>query len=380
MRLSPAEPVRSGAATRIVLVTPGLAGADGISAVSRLYLQILAARAARAGIPIETWSLNDTGTPEGIPAGVRVRHADRSVLKFLAFGVRATAWRRGALVVVLHVGLLPALAPLLWRGVRLVPVLHGIEAWVHVRRRTAWMLRYAWRAIAVSAETRRRFIAANSGLSAMDVRVCHSALAGPGVEPSAADVDSVRRLTEGRPCAVIVGRLAARERYKGHDALLDAWPLVVAAVPDARLLVVGEGDDAARLRARAADLCAPGSVVFAGRLTDAQVEAVYREARFLAMPSTGEGLGLVYLEAMRAGRPCLASPGAAEEVVVHGENGVIVLQHDRAALVAWIVRLFQDHAWRDGLGREARRTVTERFTVAHLDRRLGEALGCTEMV
>ena len=140
------------------------------------------------------------------------------------------------------------------------------------------------------------------------------------------------------PYGLIVGRMSARERYKGHDALIEAWPLVRRAIPGARLVIAGDGDDASRLREKAAT----DSVTFLGRVDGARLAALYRDATFFVMPSTEEGFGLVYLEAMRASTPCIAARGAAEEIITDGRDGLIVDAGDRDALVAAMVRLFVD--------------------------------------
>ena len=69
------------------------------------------------------------------------------------------------------------------------------------------------------------------------------------------------------PVALIVGRMSSRERYKGHDAVLDAWPLIRTAVPDAKLVIVGTGDDERRLRRRVDKERLP-AIEFRGRLSD----------------------------------------------------------------------------------------------------------------
>jgi phosphatidylinositol alpha-1,6-mannosyltransferase len=147
----------------------------------------------------------------------------------------------------------------------------------------------------------------------------------------AVDAALLRRLGHG--FLLIVGRMAASERYKGHDQLLDVLP----RLPDARLVVVGDGDDRPRLAARAADLGLDRRVTFTGFVSEATLAELYRRAAVFVMPSMGEGFGLVYLEAMRAGTPCIGARGsAAEEVVADGETGRLVAQSDPAELAAAI--------------------------------------------
>jgi glycosyltransferase involved in cell wall biosynthesis len=167
------------------------------------------------------------------------------------------------------------------------------------------------------------------------------------------------------PYALIVGRMNSRERYKGHDTLIDVWPAVRRAVPDARLVIAGEGDDLGRLRAKAGD-----GIEFAGRVEEPRLAALYRDATFFVMPSTEEGFGLVYLEAMRASTPCIAARGAAEEIINDGRDGLIIDAHDRDALVAAMIRLFVDPGTRARLAKAAVERADGEFGQEALGRRV----------
>ncbi len=355
------------AADRFILLTTGIRGADGLSTLSRQYLHALAALARQRGAALEVWSLGDAGSDAEMPSDVRVRAASGSHWRFVWLALRAGRVSRGSLVVVLHAHLLPVALPLMARGVRVVAVLIGVEVWGTLRPLVRLGLRGAWRVLSISGATRDRFKSAHPEFGNLPVTVCE-----PSVPPESPAGAEGSGLVVAGGYALIVGRMSAGERYKGHDVLLDVWPRVRAAVPTAELLVVGTGDDAERLRGKAGD-----GVRFAGGLLASQLAAAYRDAAFFAMPSSGEGFGLVYLEAMRAGKACLAAPGAAEEILRDGVSGVIVDPSDRDGLVDALVRLFRDRAWRERLGGAGRRIVEERFTEAHMIKRLQVGLGLT---
>jgi phosphatidylinositol alpha-1,6-mannosyltransferase len=168
--------------------------------------------------------------------------------------------------------------------------------------------------------------------------------------------------------------MSSEERYKGHDELLQAWSRVRAAVPGARLVVVGGGDDEARLSAKAKALGLDAAVRFEGRVDDARLASLYRDASCFVMPSRDEGFGLVFLEAMRAGTPCIAARGAAEEIIEDGVSGLIVNSADPEALGSAVIRLLRDRALRDALGLTAARRVAERFEAPHFAARLLQLL------
>jgi phosphatidylinositol alpha-1,6-mannosyltransferase len=176
---------------------------------------------------------------------------------------------------------------------------------------------------------------------------------------------------------IVVGRMSSAERYKGHDALIDAWPYVLIQVPDARLVCVGEGDDVDRLRARAAML--PNhSVSFPGFLTTDALARAYSEASVFAMPSRGEGFGLVYLEAMSHGLPCIGSRhDAAGDVILDGETGYLVDQSDAAEVAARLTSLLLQPATREAMGARAQAHVADHFTFDHFAERLYSILDRT---
>lgn len=356
--------------TRILVLTPGIGGTDGVSEVTRQYVSALVRRPGLPGDSLEIWSLSDDGRPAWLPPEVGFRTAGRSRLAFASFALRATEVDEDTLVLVMHVHLLAVVLPLTGRGARLVAVLYGIEAWKPLRRLERAGLRKAGRIAAISQCTIDGFRRANPDLAGLSIDVCP-----PGVPPAAVAAGPV---TPG-PFALIVGRMASAERYKGHDALIELWPRVCEAVPDAKLLVVGTGDDAARLREKADRLGLSGRVVFAGRVAGEVLASLYRDADFFVMPSAGEGFGLVYLEAMRAGKPCIASHGAAEEVVDDGVDGLIVDGGDREALEAAIVRLFVDRDLRGRLGAAATEKVRTRFSAERFERCVRDTLGLGEV-
>jgi phosphatidyl-myo-inositol dimannoside synthase len=184
----------------------------------------------------------------------------------------------------------------------------------------------------------------------------------------------------GALSVLIVGRMHDAERYKGHDELVACWPAVVARVPSAQLVIAGLGNDRARLEAKAREAGVASSVIFCGFVPGSVMPALWARVALLAMPSAREGFGLVYLEAMRAGRPCVGSTAdAAGDVIVDGETGVLVDRDDPVALGTALSALLVDAGRRDAMGAAGRRRYLAEFTADHfaarfraiLDRPLG---------
>ncbi|MFE0737560.1 glycosyltransferase [Streptomyces sp. NPDC058855] len=180
-------------------------------------------------------------------------------------------------------------------------------------------------------------------------------------------VDVARFASDGpprnpAPTVVCVGRLC---RQKGQDVLLAAWPAVLADVPTARLVLVGDGPDGDRLRAAAGP-----SVRFTGAVDD--TAPWYRAADVVVLPSRWEGMALAPLEAMASGRPVVVGDvdGARESLPPAHAPLCLVPPEDPAALAAALGRLLGRPELRERLGREAREHVLSSFDV----RRTGAAV------
>jgi phosphatidylinositol alpha-1,6-mannosyltransferase len=222
--------------------------------------------------------------------------------------------------------------------------------------------------MANSAHTARRFRGANPDLSARPIEVCHL-----GVDPAGGASGAPGSPITSDPFALIVGRLAHSERYKGHDLLIDLWPRVEREVPGARLVVAGDGDDRARLEGRAAGL--GDRVRFLGHVPGERLASLYRECAFFVMPSREEGFGLVFLEAMRAGKACIGGTGAAAEIIEDGVTGLVVDVAEPAEVEKAAVRLFLEPETRARMGRAGAERLAREFTEAHFRRRFRATLG-----
>lgn len=154
----------------------------------------------------------------------------------------------------------------------------------------------------------------------------------------------------GPPTVMLMGR--ADELFaKGHDILIEVWPDVVAAVPDARLLFVGGGSALEKVRNLASASSARNAIEIAGFITDGQIETYWQRATVFAMPGFAEGFGLVYVDAMRHGLPVIASTeDAGQEVNRHGVTGFNVPRSDRPAITEAIVHLLRDRDAASRLG------------------------------
>jgi glycosyltransferase involved in cell wall biosynthesis len=164
------------------------------------------------------------------------------------------------------------------------------------------------------------------------------------------------------PGSRVVGVVARLEPEKGHQTLIDAWPHVLRSVPDAYLLVVGEGSMRDSLEHRAAANRVAHRVVFTGRRDD--VPAVTAAFDVAVLPSHREAQGLSILEAMALSRPVVASDvGGIPEMVEDGVTGVLVPHDQPEALAAAIVRLLTDRAFAERIAKGGHDLVHDRFCI-----------------
>ena len=178
--------------------------------------------------------------------------------------------------------------------------------------------------------------------------------------------------------ALIVGRMAADELYKGHDLLIDVWPRVLAAHPDAELCVVGDGTDRARLEAKAAAAGLPPlrSPLLAPA-TDTHSRGFLTIPLFFCQGGAG-GVGFVLcLEAMRAGKACIGGRGAAAEIIEHGETGLVVDPSNADEVCHAVTRLFDDADACRRLGQAGEIRFRTMFTDVHFRSRLLDALAAS---
>jgi phosphatidylinositol alpha-1,6-mannosyltransferase len=370
---------------KLVLLLPDLLDAphSGIPTVGRQALRELERRASDARVPleIEVWALHDrdaTAADLARTLGLvapprRYRAFGGSRLGMLAAAAATRA--RADLVFTTHIALGPVARLLRGPGTRLVQFIHGIECWRPLPAHHRAGLAVTDAILSNSAFTLARFTDYNPAIRAIPSRVCW--LGAP------ADRTAIEEEPPPRPdgrglSALIVGRMCGEERYKGHEELIAVWGQVRRACPEARLDVVGDGNarPALEAQARRLGLVDTGAVRFWGRVSDAELRERYRAAKVFAMPSRGEGFGLVYLEAMAFGLPCVASlDDAAREVIADGETGLLVRYGDREGLARALVDLFTDEEKRARLGRAGRARVQAHFTEAHFGARLWEALG-----
>jgi glycosyltransferase involved in cell wall biosynthesis len=352
----------------IIGLFPELLASGGVQRAGRHVAAVTAKYAFDCGMTTRFLSLND---PQGLHT-VRVGKLEfsvsgyaRSKSQFVLAAFRATG-RKPALVIGLH----PHLAPIVWgmkarsRKFRSIVFAHGVEVWRPLRWPRGPSLRRADLVIAPSADTVQHLIAEQEVSHAKIQRL-----------PWGLDPDFEARLAAPNPISpplgfpvsgrvlLSVGRWDAAEKYKGMDTLISAAPHVLKTAPDIFLVLVGEGDDRPRLERLACDLNVGDRIRFLTAVTPDQLFASYANCEIFALPSKGEGFGLVFLEAMAHGKPVIGGAhGGIPDIVEDGTTGILVPHGDVEKLAQAIAFLLENPAQAKEMGARGKDRVLRSFS------------------
>jgi phosphatidylinositol alpha-1,6-mannosyltransferase len=359
---------------------PELIGVGGVQEAGRLTAIAANAIARRRGWSANFAALNDPGGTQSFAlAGqtLSLQGFARAKLKFIRAAIASSRAAHNCPAHIIVAGH-PNLAPIAVWMQKMSPhacaivMAHGVEVWQPlpvVRRAT---IRASHMVTAPSSDTVQKLIQFQK-VSADRTRLL----------PWPLNPDFLRQTEFLKPACpagfplgetkivLTIGRAASVEQYKGTDDLILAVSHLQSAEPDLHLVVVGGGDDLERLRALAQSEGVAERVHFLGRLPHAELAACYANADIFAMPSAGEGFGLVFLEAMAYGKPLIAAEvGGAVDVVHDGENGLLVPPRELPALIAALSRLLKDASLRRRLGERGAAIARQKYQFAGFQAKL----------
>jgi phosphatidylinositol alpha-1,6-mannosyltransferase len=358
--------IRKQQTKRIIGLFPELLGVGGVQEAGRQTAAALEEIVHGSDWSTFFLSLNDPLGAQSFPANegeISFRGFGRSKVRFVLSAI-AQASKEACIVLAAHPHLAPPAAGMKWFSPRLKSVVmsHGVEVWkpLSLIRRNA--LRGADLVLAPSSDTGQK-LKDIQGVSPGKIRQ----LAWP-LSPSFlcwADAPAELVLPKGFPAGQViltVGRWAASERYKGADELIGAVAQLRRAFPGLHLVAVGGGDDLTRLQGLASKLGVADYVHFFDGLSRKELAACYAHADVFALPSMGEGFGLVFLEAMAFGRPVVgASCGGTTDLIHDGVNGLLVPPRDPERLVGALDHLLRDSGLRAELGRRGSAIVRQNY-------------------
>lgn len=338
---------------RTLLVTPDLFGSEGgIARIMRLYLRAVAELAGpRDRVEYCTlWDAGDTAARAKEFGGAALgdfRNCHGNRAWFAASVLRRAL--ESDLIICGHLHFLPLarLASFARPSLRYCLVAHGIEVWRPFSLLEKSALRGAARIWCVSEYTRRQMLRFDPRLDPARLVVVPNTFDPQFRAETAPARHAATARTMDGPRLLTVSRLVSSDPYKGVDTVIEAMPEICRRFPQARLHIVGGGNDQPRLEALARQCGVGDAVAFLGPVSDARLREEYERCDLFALPSRKEGFGLVYLEALSYGKPCLAARAGGAPEVVDRTVGELVdygNTHQIAAAVTALVRHPRDPA------------------------------------
>jgi len=345
---------------------PELDAPGGVQRAGRHLAAVLTEFAASRGMECRLLTLNDS------PELHRMTLAGREFVftgcehakgRFTVTAVKA-ARRKAKLVLAAHPNLTPVVQAMRIVAPRMKSIVcaHGADVWEPLGILQRLALRHSNLVLAPSKDTAEH-VATEQGVPEERIRVLpwgldpqFEALISPGSHPV---------LPENFPSGRVilsVGRWLAAERYKGMDTLITALPRLLTQRPEVQLVLVGSGDDRAWLEDLAEQTGVNRHVHFLTGLTYSEIAACYAACEIFAMPSAGEGFGLVYLEAMACGKPVIGGlHGGAPEVIQDGVTGYLVPHGVPIQLATSMETLLADPVHAKEMGARAKQRAEHEF-------------------
>lgn len=312
----------------IDLLIPELFASDG--GIQRYSLTLIKAlRVIRPDAPLRVFIQNDY--PHQMPvcgwSGVTWYPARSSRQRLLRSISLAVCQQRPQLFLSTH----PNFAPIQWfhqwlTGCPSWCSAHGIEVWKMQQGLKRCALAHLQRLLPVSRFTANK-LKVQLGDACPPLELLFNSFDQDRFFPAPSPIQLLQRygLRVGQPVIFTLSRLSQYDSYKNIDQLIKAVPALLAEFPDVQLIIAGAGDDQQRLHNLVDHLSLRSHVIFVGRIADAELADHHRMASVFALPSTGEGFGIVFLEALGCGKPVLAGNcDGSVDPLADGRFGLLV--------------------------------------------------------
>lgn len=314
------------------------------------------------GLSADVLVLNDrkdSGPTGAADSALRLKGFGGNRRRFAAAMVRQCLTRRPQTVFIGHIALTSwvTLLRVIRPGARYLLLVYGREVWASRNPLRRLIVRYLIdEVVAISQYTAER-MASPYGLDLSRFKILPAAIDLQPQKGGSRSQDHNQVLT--------VSRLESSTATKHIDKAIEAFRVVCDALPDARYVIVGDGDLRVKLESLTNALGLTNKVIFTGRIPDDERNRLYGLSAVFLLPSTTEGFGIVYLEAWQWSLPVIAgNNGAALEIVHHGEDGLRV-SPEAGAIADAVISLLSDRDQASKMGASGYRRLLQSYTHDH---------------
>jgi phosphatidylinositol alpha-1,6-mannosyltransferase len=356
----------------------------GIAAVNRLVIQAL----TDFGYSLDIFALLEKNQIEDRDF-VKNEYVNYKGYRSHKVAFTTSIWKALAdhpydLIFIDHVNLASILAPLgRIKRFRYFVWLHGIEVFKPRPDIEGLLgLQFAWKGLTSSEFTRRKVLERfpNLPLEACELALdpVQYAFDLPILPKNGEVINKLKALDGseyelGNRVLLHVARMDPKERYKGHEQFLKAFPIILDSLPGSQLVLVGDGQDTNRLKEIAARLPEKyrQNIFMPGFIDNRYLDQLFHSCYLFIMPSSAEGFGLVYLEAMAHGKPCIGGRLDATPFIVRdGVTGLLIDDPRSPQQVAdKILELLSDPDRARQMGLAGYEVVRERYLFPHFKER-----------
>ena len=246
--------------------------------------------------------------------------------------------------------------------------IYGIEVWKKLNPLYKYCLEKMDKIISGSDFTKQQIIKFNN-IRDSKIVLCAYTL-DPFYENQSANNLASVELPSGR-IILTVSRLESSEKYKNIDTVIKALPNILSKTTDVYYVIVGDGNDRQRLEKIAESLGIREHVIFAGKVNAQNLSRYFQRADVFVFPSTGEGFGIVLLEAIFYNKPCIcADSSALPEIVTHDESGLLFEPNNSESLAGLILYVLQNKDYSNRLSANARIKFNEKYTFESFKNRI----------
>lgn len=363
---------------KVLFLAGSVFGTGGIEKFNRNLLNAL----TEAGSDLSVISINDKKPQTPPPyefkpckSTYRIISKIRLSLFFIFHSLKS----RPDLVICGHVNISP-LGHLIKKlfGIDYMVITHGSDVWDIKSMFKMAALKKAMLILCVSNFTKKRLV---DQIPEIEDRICilPNTVDGGEFYPKEKDAKLVNKYgLNGRLVLLTVTRLSSRDKCKGYDKVLASLPRILKKVPNAKYLIVGSGDDTPRIKKTIRDMGLEDQVLLTGYVPQKKLVDHYNLCDVFVMPSTKEGFGIVYLEALACGKPVIAgNEDGSVDALLNGELGVLVDTDNINEIADEIIKVLKKEVPERLLNAEyLRKRVLEVYGLDKFKERVKEVITC----